>query len=147
MDARPYTVWLNLGNKNTGALRLRRFLLAGSPGENSCVGRTFLSDLRGVGTLAHDHFRPREGTALAVPFRRLLLFLRRIVRLAYDLRIESLGRTRTSDPHTPYALLRGLIVKSRTCVRMLDICIPFSCETNGIISAMNGSFINSTISS
>ncbi len=36
-----------------------------------------------------------------------------------------------------YAVLRGRTVKSRTCVRMLDICIPFSCETNGRISAMN----------
>ena len=36
-----------------------------------------------------------------------------------------------------YAVLRGRKVKSRTCVRMLDICIPFSCETNGRISAMN----------
>ena len=36
-----------------------------------------------------------------------------------------------------YAVLLGRIVKSRTWVRMLDICIPFSCETNGRISAMN----------
>ncbi len=36
-----------------------------------------------------------------------------------------------------YAVLRGRTVKSRTWVRMLDICIPFSCETNGRISAMN----------
>jgi hypothetical protein len=36
-----------------------------------------------------------------------------------------------------YALRRGLTVKSRTWVRMLDICIPFSCETNGKSSAMN----------
>lgn len=50
-------------------------------------------------------------------------------------------------PTRPYALLRGRVVKSRICVRMLDICIPFSDETNGIISAMNGSFINSAISS
>jgi hypothetical protein len=37
----------------------------------------------------------------------------------------------------PYAVLLGLIVKSRNWVRTLDICIPFSCETNGRISAMN----------
>src|SRR5271155_4319433 len=37
----------------------------------------------------------------------------------------------------PYAVLLGRTVKSRTWVRMLDICIPFSCETNGRISAMN----------
>jgi hypothetical protein len=36
-----------------------------------------------------------------------------------------------------YAVLRGRTVKSRTCVRMLDICIPFSCDTKGRISAMN----------
>ncbi len=36
-----------------------------------------------------------------------------------------------------YAVRLGLIVKSRTWVRMLDICIPFSCETKGRISAMN----------
>lgn len=46
-----------------------------------------------------------------------------------------------------YAVLRGRTVKSRTCVRMLDICIPFSCETNGRISAMNWSFTSSLISS
>ena len=46
-----------------------------------------------------------------------------------------------------YAVLLGRIVKSRTWVRMLDICIPFNCETNGSISAMNGSFISSLISS
>ena len=50
--------------------------------------------------------------------------------------------------HTkPQALRRGRMVKSLTWVKMLDICIPFSDETNGIISAMNGSFINSLISS
>ncbi len=38
--------------------------------------------------------------------------------------------------HT-YAVRRGLTVKSRTWVRMLDICIPFSCETKGSNSAMN----------
>ncbi len=36
-----------------------------------------------------------------------------------------------------YALLLGLTVKSRTWVKMLDICIPFSCDTNGSSSAMN----------
>ncbi len=36
-----------------------------------------------------------------------------------------------------YAVRLGRTVKSRTWVRMLDICIPFSCETNGRISAMN----------
>ncbi len=36
-----------------------------------------------------------------------------------------------------YAVLRGRIVKSRNWVRTLDICIPFSCDTNGRISAMN----------
>ena len=50
-------------------------------------------------------------------------------------------------PTRTYAVLLGLRVKSRTWVRMLDICIPFSCETNGSISAMNGSFTNSLISS
>jgi hypothetical protein len=36
-----------------------------------------------------------------------------------------------------YAVLRGRIVKSRNWVRTLDICIPFNCDTNGRISAMN----------
>src|SRR5579864_3842113 len=36
-----------------------------------------------------------------------------------------------------YALLRGRTVISRTCVRMLDICIPFSCETKGKSSEIN----------
>jgi hypothetical protein len=40
-------------------------------------------------------------------------------------------------PLSPYAVLLGRTVKSRTCVRMLDICIPFSCDTNGRISAIN----------
>ena len=38
---------------------------------------------------------------------------------------------------SPYAVLLGRTVKSRTCVRMLDICIPFSCDTKGRISAIN----------
>ena len=46
-----------------------------------------------------------------------------------------------------YAVLRGRTVKSRTWVRMLDICIPFSCDTNGKISAINWSLISSLISS
>jgi hypothetical protein len=45
------------------------------------------------------------------------------------------------------ALRRGRRVRSLICVRMLDICIPFNCETKGIISAMKGSFISSMISS
>src|SRR5271157_95758 len=36
-----------------------------------------------------------------------------------------------------YALLLGRTVRSRTWVRMLDICIPFSCETKGSSSAIN----------
>jgi mRNA interferase MazF len=36
-----------------------------------------------------------------------------------------------------YAVLLGRIVKSRNWVRTLDICIPFNCDTNGRISAMN----------
>src|SRR5579864_5800741 len=46
-----------------------------------------------------------------------------------------------------YAVLRGRTVRSRTCARMLDICIPFSCARNGSISATNGSCTNSRISS
>lgn len=58
------------------------------------------------------------------------------------------ARAGVPAPHyLSYAVLRGRIVRSLICVRMLDICIPFSCETNGSISAMNGSFINSQISS
>lgn len=51
------------------------------------------------------------------------------------------------DDKNFYAVLLGRTVKSRTWVRMLDICIPFSCETNGSSSATNWSFINSLISS
>ena len=36
-----------------------------------------------------------------------------------------------------YALRRGRTVKSRTCARMLDICIPFSCDRYGKTSATN----------
>jgi hypothetical protein len=36
-----------------------------------------------------------------------------------------------------YAVRLGRTVKSRNWVRTLDICIPFSCETNGRISAIN----------
>src|SRR5271170_846695 len=50
-------------------------------------------------------------------------------------------------PRSLYAVLLGLTVKSRTWVRMLDICIPFSCETKGSNSETNGSFINSITSS
>jgi|ERR1700733_13597668 hypothetical protein len=56
-------------------------------------------------------------------------------------------RRRLSPDLSGYAVLLGLIVKSRTWVRMLDICIPFSCETNGRISAMNWSLTKSLISS
>ena len=43
-----------------------------------------------------------------------------------------------SPPVEPaYALRRGRTVKSRTCARMLDICIPLSCVTNGNTSATN----------
>ena len=51
------------------------------------------------------------------------------------------------DLPASYAVLRGLTVRSRTWVRMLDICIPFSCATNGSNSEINGSFINSITSS
>jgi hypothetical protein len=47
------------------------------------------------------------------------------------------GEARPHVHEPAYAVLRGRIVKSRTWVRMLDICIPFSCETNGKISAIN----------
>jgi hypothetical protein len=59
------------------------------------------------------------------------------------------GQPRRLSPHKPisYAVLLGLIVKSRNWVRTLDICIPFNCDTNGMISAMNWSFISSLISS
>jgi hypothetical protein len=62
-------------------------------------------------------------------------------------RINSVDRAADSDgrtawagyPHmkSSYAVRLGRTVKSRTWVRMLDICIPFSCDTNGKISAMN----------
>src|SRR5208282_2706594 len=38
---------------------------------------------------------------------------------------------------TAYALRLGRTVKSRTCARMLDICIPLSCDRYGITSATN----------
>jgi len=49
------------------------------------------------------------------------------------------GQPRRLSPHKifRYAVLLGRTVKSRNWVRTLDICIPFSCETNGRISAMN----------
>jgi hypothetical protein len=47
------------------------------------------------------------------------------------------ARSARSLQNFNYALRLGRIVRSRTCVRMLDICIPFSCETKGRISAMN----------
>jgi hypothetical protein len=40
-------------------------------------------------------------------------------------------------PVAGYALRRGRTVKSRTCARMLDICIPFSCDRYGKTSATN----------
>ena len=47
------------------------------------------------------------------------------------------GVVRTIAMGPSEGLRRGLTVKSLTWVRMLDICIPFSCETKGRISAMN----------
>src|SRR5581483_3038274 len=46
-----------------------------------------------------------------------------------------------------YEVLRGCIVRSRTCPRMLDHCMPFSLLTNGTSSAINSSVIRSRISS
>ena len=45
--------------------------------------------------------------------------------------------TATLGSIATYALRRGRTVKSRTCARMLDICIPFSCDRYGITSATN----------
>ncbi len=50
---------------------------------------------------------------------------------------KSSTRAARNFNYASYALLRGRTVKSRTCVRMLDICIPFSCETKGRSSAIN----------
>lgn len=48
------------------------------------------------------------------------------------------GQPRAAVPtYSDYAVLLGRTVKSLTCVKMLDICIPLSCETKGRISAMN----------
>src|SRR5579871_150817 len=55
---------------------------------------------------------------------------------------KSCAKRRNPGTASTYALLRGRIVRSRTCVRMLDICMPFSCDTKGKISAINASFIN-----
>jgi len=52
-----------------------------------------------------------------------------------------------SNLETAYALRRGRTVKSRTCARMLDICIPFSCDRYGMTSETNESSINSRTSS
>lgn len=41
------------------------------------------------------------------------------------------------DSQPRYAVLLGRTVRSRICARMLDICMPFNCDTNGRISAMN----------
>ncbi len=42
-----------------------------------------------------------------------------------------------ADSEGDQALLRGRSVKSRTCAKTLDICMPFSCETKGSSSAIN----------
>jgi hypothetical protein len=67
-------------------------------------------------------------------------------------KIEALTRPERNGSRVPeivacHAVRRGRIVKSRNWVRMLDICIPLSCETNGRISATNWSFTSSLISS
>ena len=65
-------------------------------------------------------------------------------------RAEILSRARCGEGsivRSGYAVRRGRTVKSRNWVRMLDICIPLSCETNGRISATNWSFTSSLISS
>ncbi len=79
------------------------------------------------------------------------IFRFRLLAVSWFARIKIYARVGSDKSVRPtrklQALRRGLTVKSLTWVRMLDICIPFSCETKGIISAMNGSFINSLISS
>jgi hypothetical protein len=84
--------------------------------------------------MARSEKKPGPSTVPAVSW---LVARIKIVQRAAGLRPVD-GRERLS-PHKSrrYAVLRGRIVKSRTCVRMLDICIPFSCDTNGRISAMN----------
>jgi hypothetical protein len=47
------------------------------------------------------------------------------------------NRQLASSQELGYALRRGRTVKSRTCARMLDICIPFSCDKYGKTSATN----------
>ena len=51
-------------------------------------------------------------------------------------RREHAAKPRLYSRHA-YALRRGRTVKSRTCARMLDICIPFSCDRYGKTSATN----------
>ena len=83
----------------------------------------------------------RIGPGMSWLVARIKLRLSRSFRFLPGFKVQQLGHVPALKPAESlavrYAVLLGRIVKSRTCVRMLDICIPFSCETNGRISAMN----------
>ena len=80
--------------------------------------------------------KKKTGTKKSVPACELAGRPDKLMQSSRLRRPDSRGRL---SPHKSfsYAVLRGRIVKSRNWVRTLDICIPLSCETNGIISAMN----------
>ena len=74
---------------------------------------------------------------------RLSSWLCARIKLFFAHPYDALSRPEVGEPRVgvssvrDYALRRGRTVKSRTCARMLDICIPFSCARNGMMSATN----------
>ena len=124
---------LVIRNKKTGAFRLRLQCWLVRP-DKTCLCGSDISVRAGITTT--------EG---APPY---VVFVGWVIQVPNPTRVPHSKFTFFANLEWgSYAVLLGLKVKSRTCVRMLDICIPFSEDTNGSISAMNGSFINSLISS
>lgn len=112
---------LLLSNKKAGTRRWSRQVLAGCPDKIEALSKRERAALSGEWELAAKILSEAKDltpdrTPSAIPSRNL---------------------KRENLRPQPYAVLLGRTVKSRTWVKMLDICIPFSCETNGSNSAMN----------
>jgi hypothetical protein len=85
---------------------------------------------------SHRGHRKKAGAISAPAFQLVCARIKLFVELdAFASERKSARRSRAVK--SDQALRRGRTVKSRTCARMLDICIPFSCETKGNTSATN----------
>jgi hypothetical protein len=87
----------------------------------------------------HHSHRKKAGVISAPALQLVCARIKLFVELC-SFGTVALGRAsarRSRGFKTDQALRRGRTVKSRTCARMLDICIPFSCATKGNTSATN----------